>query len=520
MTAPEAPPGPAFRLGALQVQPAIGRLRLADDREAHLEPRVMDLLVFLSARPGEVLTKEALREGVWRGRFVTQDALFVAISALRRALGDDPRAARFVATVPKRGYRWIGPPAERLDEPLPEPAAPNHPQLDQPEPHSVQDDPSAPHGVVQSASRPVWQGLARRAPWRLSFASRTVMMGILVMIVGPLTIWMLATSRGDDSHAPPARAVSAITEAQHFAQQASAEGFRKAVGAYSEAIALAPNLASAYAGLADTYARMVDHGFGTPRDLGPAARANARRAVELAPDASESHMAEGSVRMLFDHDLEGAAASYRRAAEIDPASTAALDRLGWTLAALGDQEPAERTFRQALTLEPTATALHKALVTVLYFGQQSEALETAAEAALRIDQDMCIAHFFLSYAYRWRDRDAQAFVAFRHGLHCSELAHGALGEADRAFETGGMPAVDRWLFTHTQDLGPESGLQLAAIAAVAGEAERALDRLEQAEHRRDPALRWMEADPAFDSLHDDDRYRRLVQRLVSVRPAG
>lgn len=502
----ETTPVAAFRLGTIHVQPDIGRLQHGDDRETHLEPRVMDLLVFLSARPGEVLTKEALRESVWRGRFVTQDALFVAISALRRALGDEPRAARFIATVPKRGYRWIGPVPETVEEEAPRTVA-------------VAQFPAS--GKETRGEQA--QGQPLTEPTHLSNSRRRgygpVGVGIALIAIAALTLWAMAPKGESRGAETPDRAISAITEAKHFAEQATNEGFRKAIGAYSEAIALAPNLGSAYAGLADTYAQMVDHGFGTPRDFGTAARANARRAVELDPDGAASHMAEGSVRMLFDHDFEGAAASYRRALEIDPDSTPALERLAWNLAALGDQEGAERAVRRALTIDPTARPLHTALVTILYFARQSDALDIAAENALRIDSDLCLAHFYRSQAHRWRGRDDRAFVAYRHGLQCSTFPPVALEAAGQAFENGGMPAVDQWLFSRTKNQPPGAGLQAASIAAIAGEVDYALDLLEQAEQRMEPALYWMHVNPSLESLHETARYQQLKQRLTSTRPA-
>lgn len=73
----------------------------------HLEPRVMDLLVYLSRRPGEVIRRDLIFRDVWHDSTVGDSALMTAISSLRRALGDNPHKPRFIETVPKRGYRLI-----------------------------------------------------------------------------------------------------------------------------------------------------------------------------------------------------------------------------------------------------------------------------------------------------------------------------------------------------------------------------------------------------------------------------
>ena len=95
-----------FQVGGWRVQP--GRNRIVRAGQARrLEPRVMDLLVYLAERHGEVLSSNDILRDVWPHQYVTDSALLTAISALRKALGDSARKPTFVQTVPKRGYRLI-----------------------------------------------------------------------------------------------------------------------------------------------------------------------------------------------------------------------------------------------------------------------------------------------------------------------------------------------------------------------------------------------------------------------------
>lgn len=85
--------------------------------EVELEPRVMDLLVLLAGRPGEVMSKDEIAAALWGEVHVNDDALTRTVFKLRKALGDAARNSRYVATVPKRGYRLVAPvttPVERL----------------------------------------------------------------------------------------------------------------------------------------------------------------------------------------------------------------------------------------------------------------------------------------------------------------------------------------------------------------------------------------------------------------------
>ncbi|MBW8879559.1 MAG: AAA family ATPase [Acidobacteria bacterium] len=98
----------AFRLGEWTVHPAEGTL-CAAGRSLRLEPRVMDVLVYLASAPGRVVSKEELLAAVWEGAFVEEGALTQVIHSLRKALGDDARQPQYIQTIPKRGYRLLAP---------------------------------------------------------------------------------------------------------------------------------------------------------------------------------------------------------------------------------------------------------------------------------------------------------------------------------------------------------------------------------------------------------------------------
>src|SRR4029079_17629527 len=72
-----------------------------------VEPKAMDVLMLLAAQPGRLFTREELFERAWPGVVVGDEALTQCIIKLRRALRDDARAAAYIETVSKRGYRLI-----------------------------------------------------------------------------------------------------------------------------------------------------------------------------------------------------------------------------------------------------------------------------------------------------------------------------------------------------------------------------------------------------------------------------
>src|SRR2546421_13031073 len=72
-----------------------------------LEPKALEVLIFLIDNRGRVVEKDELLNAVWKDAFVTQNAMTRVIAQLRKALGDDAKQARYIETVPTRGYRFI-----------------------------------------------------------------------------------------------------------------------------------------------------------------------------------------------------------------------------------------------------------------------------------------------------------------------------------------------------------------------------------------------------------------------------
>src|SRR4026209_2414540 len=85
------------------------RLLWRDGTEVALPPRVLGVLEVLIDRPGQVVARQELLDGVWKDAFVTDTSLAEAVSFLRQALGDDPQAPRYIQTVHRRGYPFLAP---------------------------------------------------------------------------------------------------------------------------------------------------------------------------------------------------------------------------------------------------------------------------------------------------------------------------------------------------------------------------------------------------------------------------
>lgn len=144
-----SPSGRVARFGAFEVDLAAGELRKSGVR-IRLQEQPFQVLALLLERPGDVVTREELRQKLWPAdTFVDFDhSLNTAILKLREALSDSASSPRYVETLPRRGYRFVAPverngtfpPAQTQGAPLPsvgtiEPPRPVHPDLQVPIPH-------------------------------------------------------------------------------------------------------------------------------------------------------------------------------------------------------------------------------------------------------------------------------------------------------------------------------------------------------------------------------------------------
>ena len=98
----------SFNVGGWLVVPSLNRLSRGEET-VRLELKLMEVLVYLAERTGELVSKRELIDAVWKVEVISDGTLTRAIALLRKALGDEARNPRFIETIPKRGYRFIAP---------------------------------------------------------------------------------------------------------------------------------------------------------------------------------------------------------------------------------------------------------------------------------------------------------------------------------------------------------------------------------------------------------------------------
>ncbi|MCI0488282.1 MAG: tetratricopeptide repeat protein [Blastocatellia bacterium] len=105
-----------YHIADIEVDTVRGCVR-RQGTELHLRHKTFQVLLYLLEQRHRLVTKEELWESLWQGTAVTDDALTRCVMDIRKALGDDSRQQRFLKTVSKAGYRFVGPVEEEWPQP-------------------------------------------------------------------------------------------------------------------------------------------------------------------------------------------------------------------------------------------------------------------------------------------------------------------------------------------------------------------------------------------------------------------
>src|SRR5213076_2241307 len=147
-----------------------------------------------------------------------------------------------------------------------------------------------------------------------------------------------------------------------YANQRTAEDYRKAIGYYQEAIRLDPRYALAYAKLSVAAQNLaLRYGIDGPREveeLIATARASAKRSLELDPNLANAHSARGVTLFTIDCNFVEAEAEFRRALELTPQNAHVTANLAALMLQLGRLDEAVALGQRAIALEPLGGAAH------------------------------------------------------------------------------------------------------------------------------------------------------------------
>lgn len=224
-------------------------------------------------------------------------------------------------------------------------------------------------------------------------------------------------------------AYQAYLKGRYFWNRRSAGWHQSAIESFERAIAIDPNYAMAYAGLADTYIILGDHALVPPKEVFPKAREAAIKALELDESLAEAHTALALVKSRFDWDAETAEQEFKRAIELDPGYALAYGWYAVHLRNLRRFDEARAEIEQAQKLEPLLLSLYSYGAAIYGAAGQPDQAIAQCRKALDLDPDFITAHHFLGRAYVAKGMYEEAIAAFEKAAgissdnpHCERLS--------------------------------------------------------------------------------------------------
>jgi len=289
--------------------------------------------------------------------------------------------------------------------------------------------------------------------------------------------------------------------------------FAEAGKNFLHSVEVQPDYAPGWAGVSEYYAASAVDGLIDPREAWPKAESAVVKSLQLDPTLAEGHSVLAAVFFFYHWDWVRARTEIRRAYELDP-HLADNYRLEAKLrSVLNEKAEAVEVQRKAMELNPFVWPW--GLVMTYDSLRDYDAALEEGKFRLKTYPENPILLYLLSDVYRCKGmtRESADFLA---------RAMSALGdkqsaqEVKTAFSHGGYEAVVRLQLDALLKRGKSSyasPVEEAEFYAQLGEREKTLALLEAGLSQRAPGLLFIQADPAFDSLHADPRYRSIIQRV-------
>lgn len=282
------------------------------------------------------------------------------------------------------------------------------------------------------------------------------------------------------------------------------------------AIELDPSYAPAYAGLADFYRKHAVRDDAGSKSAWRLAAQYAAQALALDSNSSETHAALAQIKLMHDWDWPAARQHAVRALQLNPSSPDAHYAYARYLRIAGKISEALREQEQAATLDPFRTDLKQQLGIARYFARDYQGIVTVSLRTLEENPNNLDAHFDLCTSLGRLQFFEQAATECTKELALEGHADWATAFAD-IYRKHGLAAANLWrarkqldetLKKQDQDLW-----ELANAYVAAGKRDETLETLFRGLPSHEPGLLQVRIDPDFDSIRDDPRYAKLVNRI-------
>ncbi len=478
------------------------RLLFSGDRLVPVTPKAFETLKVLIEADGRIVEKEEFLQKVWPDTFVEEANLARNISMLRKALGESPEDQKYIQTIPKRGYRFVAPVTTR-SEARAAVLVEEHTRVE------------ADFDIETQAASASGTEFVRLRPL-IAVAAVALMVGL------GLVIWQTGIF-GARYRLPATRKHERIISrdaqdlyiaAREHEERRDEANLSQAIAHYERSIALQPDFAAAYAGLARSWLERGIWGAVEFRQSEAPARNAALKALELDPTSADAHAIVGHVAAFYDSDWQRAEREYRRAVDLDLNNVFAHRYLGATLEALGRFPESIDEAQRALALSPVSALLESAYARHLFRARKFDESIRHYQRAMELDPRDFGAYTRLAEVYEQMGRFDEAVALIQKALRQPDAALSKSPALGRAYALAGRRTEALEILTYVTKPGsnPRWAQGIALIYFALGDRDSGFKWLTKAFDQRQ-FLIYLKVDPLFDSVRDDRRFQLLVQRL-------
>jgi TolB-like protein/class 3 adenylate cyclase/Tfp pilus assembly protein PilF len=284
---------------------------------------------------------------------------------------------------------------------------------------------------------------------------------------------------------------------------------------FEQALAMDPNYALAYAGLAEYYNLLPWNSPTPPQEAYPRAHTAAEKALELDDTLAEAYVALAYGKMLYSYDWGGAEQAFTHALALKPNSARVQSNYGFYLRIMGRWEEAIAALQRAQELDPLSLLSSQRLGFAFLNARQYDQAIAQLRQTLELDPNYPWAHHGLAEAYLQKGMYEEAIAEQQKTVDLMRGTPTAVASLGRAYAMAGQPDQARQLLdtlTERAQHQPISRVFFGWIHMGLGELDQAFAEYDKAYEERNHNLAILKTS-WYDNLRADPRYQALLQKL-------
>ena len=314
-----------------------------------------------------------------------------------------------------------------------------------------------------------------------------------------------------------AEAYQLYLKGRYYAGKYTPEGTKKAIAYFDKAIALDPNYALAYDGLA--YCYYASDWFGPPKENFAKSRALVEKALEIDPALAEAHVSLGLLVAWLDYDWPRAEREFKRAFELNANYPPAHLWYGYYLMGLGNFDQSIAEIKRAIELDPLSAEANTCLGIALLDGHRYDEALQQLRTTVEAEPDYWLAHLYFARALEKKGELSAAIAELKKTTLIEGAPAEVISALGYAYAVSGNKAEAEKIILQLKEQSEQSkqfyvpAYGIATIYAGLGDKERAFAYLEKEYANGAFYLNYLKVDPEVDNLRSDPRFADLLRRV-------